>query len=91
MKFGHGCEIRENLSREESIEEMLFMGLRLKDGVVANNVEKYIRLDSGSISDILSDNYEVLADRKYIEVSNRNIKIPLEHFCVLESIVKKII
>jgi oxygen-independent coproporphyrinogen-3 oxidase len=91
LKFGHGCKIRENLSREESIEEMLFMGLRLRDGIEADNVERYVKLSSGNITDILSNNCKTLADKKYIEISNRNIKIPTEHFCVLESLVKRIL
>ncbi|MDR2077958.1 MAG: radical SAM family heme chaperone HemW [Rickettsiales bacterium] len=91
MKFGRGCRILKNLSREESIEEMLLMGLRLRDGVLVDNVKKYIELHSGSIVDILNDNYRILAEKKYIEVSGDNVRIPLEHFCILESIVERII
>jgi oxygen-independent coproporphyrinogen-3 oxidase len=90
IKFGHGSRIWENLSRKESIEEILLMGLRLRDGVEADNVEKYVQLHSGNISDILNSNYRMLLDKKYIEVSSRNVRVPLPHFSILESIVEKI-
>ncbi|MDR3078850.1 MAG: radical SAM family heme chaperone HemW [Rickettsiales bacterium] len=90
LTSGHGLRTSEKLTREEFIDEALLMGLRLRDGVAMENLEKYLRLDSGSLLELLEGDWRYLAAENYIEVSDRNIRIPLENLRILDSIVGRI-
>ncbi|MDR1495169.1 MAG: radical SAM family heme chaperone HemW [Rickettsiales bacterium] len=91
LKLGHGLDVSEMLTREEFIEEILLMGLRLRDGLVIDNVRKYLTLGPGGFLELFGKDYEQLAVGNYIEISDKNIRIPLENLRILDSIVKKIL
>ncbi|GHU28155.1 coproporphyrinogen III oxidase [Bacilli bacterium] len=91
LKFGHGSSSRTNLTKNEFMEEILLMGLRMRCGIDINNVKKYLNLYSNNIREILNDNYKFLSEERYIEVSSDSIRIPLDHFNILDSIVERVI
>ncbi|MDR2777325.1 MAG: radical SAM family heme chaperone HemW [Rickettsiales bacterium] len=91
MKYGHGSRVVDSLSREEFIEEILLMGLRLRSGIALENVKKYLALGSGGILELLAGNYEYLVEKKYIEVSNDGIRVSPEHLRILDSILERIL
>ncbi|MDR1425400.1 MAG: radical SAM family heme chaperone HemW [Rickettsiales bacterium] len=89
--YGHGVETREILAREEFIEEVLLMGLRLGSGLRIDNVKKYLTLGPGGVLDLLGGSYRYLSDSGSIEVSDQGLRVPPEYLRVLDSIVERII
>ncbi len=89
MKNGNGIKISNVLSKEEFIEEILLMGLRLKDGISLFNINDYIKVNE--IYEILNKNYEQLVKLKFIEISDSVVKVKSNKFCLLDSIIGKLL
>ncbi len=87
LEKGYGFEIKENLTKDEFIEEILLMGLRMRNGISINNVKKYLKIDD--LREILNKNYKNI--EKYLNISGENISVKLEYFEVLDYIVKNIL
>ncbi|MDR2777659.1 MAG: radical SAM family heme chaperone HemW [Rickettsiales bacterium] len=90
MEYGHGRETLACLTKKETVEEILLMGLRLRNGIKIDNVKKYLALESGSLRELLADGYGYLVDGNYIEVSDNNIRVPVEYLRILDSIVERL-
>ena len=45
LKNGYGYEIFEKLTKEEFIEEIILMGLRKRNGINLQNVQKYLKIE----------------------------------------------
>lgn len=89
LKYGNGSHISEKLSKYEFIEELLIMGLRMREGINLKNIKKYLNIKN--IYEILNKNYISLEKNNYIEISEKILKIPLNNFCLLDSIIEKLI
>lgn len=87
LKNSYGFEIKENLTKDEFIEEVLFMGLRTKNGINIENVQKYLKIDD--LRNILNNNYKNM--EKYLNISKNNVSVKLEHFEVLDSVIGKLL
>lgn len=88
LQTGFGCEIKEDLTKEEFIEEVLLMGLRLRGGIKLENVKKYLIIDS--VKDIVSDSYNGLVKDDLVVVNNGALKVNVKYFNVLDSIIEKL-
>ncbi|MBO4956750.1 MAG: radical SAM family heme chaperone HemW [Rickettsiales bacterium] len=88
LQTGFGCEIKEDLTKEEFIEEVLLMGLRLRGGIKLENVKKYLIVDS--VKDIVSDGYNGLVKDDLVVVNNGALKVNVKYFNVLDSIIEKL-
>ncbi len=89
IKNGNGIKEKSILSREEFIEEVIIMGLRLVDGISLTDVDKYVKISK--ITDIFNKNYEELEKLKFIEISNNRIKVNGNKFYLLDSIVERLL
>lgn len=89
LKNGHGLAFCEKLTREEFIEEILLMGLRMRNGIALENVQKYLKVQD--ISELLNPNYSALLRKKYIEIFDNKLRVPLKYFPLLDSIVARLV
>lgn len=89
IKNGNGIKEKSVLSREEFVEEVIIMGLRLVDGISLTDVDKYVKISK--ITDIFNKNYEELEKLKFIEISNNRIKVNCNKFYLLDSIVERLL
>ncbi len=80
--IGHGIVVNDRLTREEEGDELLLMGLRLREGI---DLERFTQisgrpLDKNKISDLL--------DLGYIEyLENGNLRVTNSGFSVLDAVV----
>lgn len=90
LNKGYGYELFETLAKNEFIEEIILMGLRKKEGIILEDVQKYLHVDD--ISNILNNkNLKFLKQKKFIDVSKNNVKVNFEHFNILDSIIEKLL
>lgn len=90
LNKGYGYELFETLAKNEFIEEIILMGLRKREGIFLEDVQKYLHIDD--ISNILnSKNLKFLKEKKFIDVSKNNVKVNFEHFNILDSIIEKLL
>lgn len=87
FESGRGSKIENILTKNEFIEELLIMGLRLKNGINIENVKKYLKINS--IKDLLNDKFKISTE--YINISSENISVKLKYFGILDSIIEKLI
>ena len=89
LKNKNGISIKKLLSKQEIIEEYLIMGLRVKDGIKIENLQKNI--DCNNFYDILDkSNIEFLAKLNLINANDKNIKLTKNGFLLLNSIIEKL-
>lgn len=82
MEFGHGLVVNDKLTWEEESDELLVMGLRLREGIDP----KRFRLLSGK--DINPEQIEFLKGHDFIEtLSNGFLRVTEKGFPVLDAIV----
>lgn len=90
LKNKNGISIKKLLSKQEIIEEYLIMGLRVKDGIKIENLQKNI--DCNNFYDILDkSNIEFLAKLNLINANDKNIKLTKKGFLLLNSIIEKLV
>lgn len=87
LKNGCGCDYRGDLKKNEFVEELLIMGLRLKSGINIENVEKYLNIDDLRL--LLNKNYKNF--EKYMSISKDNLAVKIEYFNILDSIIEKVV
>ena len=85
FKKGFGYQEKVFLTRYEFIEEILLMGLRLKDGINLKNIKKYLKINS--INNIV----EIGHLKKYFNMTDDNLRIKPKYFNLLDSLVLKLI
>lgn len=89
LKNKNGISIKKLLSKQEIIEEYLIMGLRIKDGIKIENLQKNI--DCNNFYDILDkNNIEFLAKLNLINANDKNIKLTKKGFLLLNSVIEKL-
>ena len=89
LKNKNGISIKKLLSKQEIIEEYLIMGLRVKDGIKIENLQKNI--DCNNFYDILDkSNIEFLAKLNLINANDKNIKLTKKGFLLLNSVIEKL-
>lgn len=89
LKNKNGISIKKLLSKQEIIEEYLIMGLRIKDGIKIENLQKNI--DCNNFYDILDkNNIEFLAKLNLINANENNIKLTKKGFLLLNSVIEKL-
>lgn len=89
LKNKNGISIKKLLSKQEIIEEYLIMGLRVKDGIKIENLQKNI--DCNNFYDILDkNNIEFLAKLNLINANDKNIKLTKKGFLLLNSVIEKL-
>lgn len=87
---GFGYEIKEEISKDEFIEETLLMGLRMKNGINLQQLQKYLQLDS--FYDIYDNfNLNLLQKENIIDLNQNNLKVKQKYFNVLNSIIEKLV
>lgn len=72
---GNGVKLRENieiLSKEEKMEEFMFMGLRMTEGISISEFKKRFNTD---VKDIFKDGMEYLIDQKLLYINNDNLAL----------------
>lgn len=90
LKNKNGISIKKLLSKQEIIEEYLIMGLRIKDGIKIENLQKNI--DCNNFYDILDkNNIEFLAKLNLINANDKNIKLTKKGFLLLNSVIEKLV
>ena len=88
--INNGKSIKTKLSNREIIEEFVLMGLRIKDGINLNNLQKNMKCKS--FYDILNkNNLDILAKNELLIHSPTNIKITKKGILLLNSIIEKIL
>ena len=85
FKKGFGYQEKVFLTRHEFIEEILLMGLRLKDGINLENIKKYLKINS--INNIVDIGHL----KKYFNMTDDNLRIKQKYFNLLDSLVLKLI
>lgn len=89
LKNKNGISIKKLLSKQEIIEEYLIMGLRVKDGIKIENLQKNI--DCNNFYDILDkENIEFLTKLNLINANDKNIKLTKKGFLLLNSVIEKL-
>lgn len=89
LKNKNGISIKKLLSKQEIIEEYLIMGLRIKDGIKIENLQKNI--DCNNFYDILDkNNIKFLAKLNLINANDKNIKLTKKGFLLLNSVIEKL-
>ena len=89
-KNKNGISIKKLLSKQEIIEEYLIMGLRIKDGIKIENLQKNI--DCNNFYDILDkNNIEFLTKLNLINANSNNIKLTKKGFLLLNSVIEKLV
>lgn len=82
MVAGHGMEIFEPLQSEESADEMLVMGLRLREGI---SLDRYVRISGRELDPARLD---FLAKEGLVErMPGGRVRATLSGFLVLDAIV----
>ncbi len=90
LKNKNGISIKNLLLKQEIIEEYLIMGLRIKDGIKIENLQKNI--DCNSFYDILDkENIEFLTKLNLIHANENNIKLTKKGFLLLNSVIEKLV
>ena len=90
LKNKNGISIKKLLSKQEIIEEYLIMGLRIKDGIKIENLQKNI--DCNNFYDILDkENIEFLTKLNLIHANENNIKLTKKGFLLLNSVIEKLV
>lgn len=85
-----GYEIKEEISKKEFLEEVLLMGLRMKDGINLQNIQKYLKINS--FYDIYNNfNLNLLQKENIIDLNQNNLKVKQKYFNVLNSIIEKLV
>ena len=74
---------KNKLTRQEFIEELLLMGLRMKDGINIEDFKEYLNVEK--IENILNKNY--VNYLKYINLNNNTLSVKEKYFNVLDSVV----
>lgn len=88
--INNGKSIKTKLSNREIIEEFVLMGLRIKDGINLNNLQKNMKCKS--FYDMLNkNNLDILAKNELLIHSPTNIKITKKGILLLNSIIEKIL
>ena len=88
VEQGAGIQSNEKISKDELIEELILMGLRLKNGI--DDVIFQNHFDQ-SLEEILDfKKLEMLASHGLISTTKNNIKIPDKSRLLTNSIIKKV-
>lgn len=91
QKLGHGAESIEILAKNDFIEEVLLMGLRMPNGIKLEDVQKYININNIEDLALNKENFLMLKNKKYIEVLNNTFRVNKKYFSILDSIIGKLI
>lgn len=88
LKNGAAIQKIEKISKEELLEEIILMGLRLKNGIDNSVFQKHF---GKNISDIFDQKkLENLIKNNFLELNNSNIKIAPQGLILANSIIKKV-
>ena len=89
--LGHGAESIETLTKNDFIEEILLMGLRMPNGIKLEDTQKYINIKNIEDLALNKENFLMLKNKKYIEVLNNTFRVNKKYFSILDSIIGKLI
>ena len=87
LNNGFGYEEKNKLTRQEFIEELLLMGLRMKNGINTDDFKEYLNVEK--IENVLNKNY--VNYLKYINLNNNSLSVKEKYFNVLDSVVLRLI
>lgn len=87
LNHGFGYEEKNNLTKKEFIEELLLMGLRMKNGIDIKDFSEYLIVNK--IEDIINKNYVNFID--CIKLDNNHLSVKEKYFNILDSIILKLI
>ena len=85
FKKGFGYEERLLLTKDEFIEEIFLMGLRLKKGLNLSKIKKYLKIDS------FRDIVNLKGVNKYLNIDDNYLAVKEKYFSILDSIILKLI
>lgn len=88
LKNSFGYEVKEILTKEEFVEEVLLMGLRLKNGINIDNVKKYLDVDD--FEEIVSDNCAELLNNNCVFLSGGVLRVSEKYFNILDSVIERL-
>lgn len=87
---GFGYSIKQPIPKNEFIEEILLMGLRLKNGININNLKNYLQVDD--VKNLINHKYlDILKNNNIISYNKENLRVNMKYFSVLDSIIEKLI
>ncbi|MCE3255577.1 MAG: hemN [Rickettsiaceae bacterium] len=86
---GAAIQQMEKINEEELLEEVILMGLRLKEGIDNQIFQKHCSKNIDEIFDLKK--LEILVQNNLVEIANNNIKIPYQSLILANSIIRKII
>lgn len=89
QECGHAIQTREKLLRNEIIEEVLMMGLRLQDGISDIKLKKYLNKSFDEILDLKA--VENLMNKGFLEYENNRLKLSNKGIIMHSYIVPRII
>jgi oxygen-independent coproporphyrinogen-3 oxidase len=81
----HGMELMTILTPQEQAEEMLLMGLRLKEGININRFETICN------KQLYQDNLNFLIEQKFLFIDNTQLIATQKGLCVLNSIIAELL
>ena len=87
-EFGAGIQIDEIISANELLEELILMGLRLKQGIDDEIFKFHFNKKLTEIFDF--EKLEILVQQGLLEVSKNNIRIPDKARLLTNAIIEKI-
>ena len=87
---GFGYFVKNIIPKNEFIEEILLMGLRLKNGININHLQGYLQIKD--IKELINNKYlNILQKNNIVDINKNNIRINIKYFNVLDSIIEKLI
>lgn len=88
-KYGAGIQKIENISKNELVEEIVLMGLRLVSGI---NKKEFRKLTGEEFSEVFdAKKLEKLQQKNLIEIDENFVKIPQEKMVVANGIIEMVV
>lgn len=84
----HAIQSEEKISEQELLEEIMLMGLRLKDGIENAVFVRHFKKNIEEIFDL--EKLKALENQGFIDLNKKRIKIKKEKLIITNSIIEKI-
>jgi oxygen-independent coproporphyrinogen-3 oxidase len=89
LQHGNGIQTLQIVENRELIEEIILMGLRLKEGIKIKKIEEIIGKKFNEIFDL--EKLKKLQDQNFLIIDEEKIVIPQNKWLIMNSIISKVI